>query len=264
MKPSTRARHGRADLERYLRRIFRQLLIRTDGDVDEALRWLEILAKRHDLFPDGYTIEDFKKSIADKGKWRSSATAPRPSPEGRARDPPRFARAHLPGLGRGSAGDHRIPKSGSGGERLPRRAPTSSATSPPRSIGSRPIATPRRAPASRGPPLRGARRRGLRDRTQDFLRHGAAPRYLPLDDALRRGPDDSRQDRGAGAPGARRVAVSQGHARGGPLRRRGAARSQGRLAVRHQRAPTTRIRGRGCGSRGNCCFARRRRTSRSS
>jgi uncharacterized protein with von Willebrand factor type A (vWA) domain len=114
------ARHGRADLERYLQRIFRQLLIRTDGDVDEALRWLEILAKRHDLFPDGYTIEDFKKSIADKGEVeieRDGST----SLTGRGAREIRRDSLELifQGLGRGSAGDHRIPKSGSGGERLP-------------------------------------------------------------------------------------------------------------------------------------------------
>lgn len=119
------ARHGRAALERFLSRIFHQLLLRTDGDVDEALRWMQILAEKHDLFPPGYTLEDFKKKLERDREVRVDARDGELSLTGKgAREIRRDALEWIfQGLRRGAAGDHRSPKSGAGGERLPETKP---------------------------------------------------------------------------------------------------------------------------------------------
>src|SRR5262249_42066009 len=66
------SKHGRAELESMLRRLFHAILVRTDGDVEEALRWLEIVAERHGLFPPGYTIDDFRRSLEREREIRET------------------------------------------------------------------------------------------------------------------------------------------------------------------------------------------------
>jgi uncharacterized protein with von Willebrand factor type A (vWA) domain len=113
------ARHGRAELERNLRRLFHDLLVRTDGDVEEALRWLELLAQRNDIFPPGYTIEDFRKLLEKAGEVRADAGGTAELTATGAREIRRDALEWIfEGLAKGGSGDHRIPKSGAGGERL--------------------------------------------------------------------------------------------------------------------------------------------------
>lgn len=113
-------RHGRVALERALRRLYNQILLRTDGDVDEALRWLAILAERHGLLPEGTTIEDVRRWLVESGDV---------APDGHrglamtAKGARGLRRESLElvfqGLAKGNAGDHRTPHQGTGGERLP-------------------------------------------------------------------------------------------------------------------------------------------------
>ncbi|MBI3817537.1 MAG: VWA domain-containing protein [Planctomycetes bacterium] len=119
------ARHGRAELERFLKRIFHQLLVRTDGDVDEALRWLEILAERHGLFPPGYTLEDFRKLLEREREIQTDATTGDATLTGRGAKQIRRDSLELifQGLRKSGAGDHRTPHAGGGGERLPETKP---------------------------------------------------------------------------------------------------------------------------------------------
>ena len=46
-----------------LQAIFDHLLLQTDGDVEEALRWLERVGKRYGLFSAEFTIDDFRKYL---------------------------------------------------------------------------------------------------------------------------------------------------------------------------------------------------------
>lgn len=115
------ARHGRDSLERYLKRIFHQLLLRTDGDAAEALEWLSILAERHTLFPPGYTIEDFKKALERDRETRTEPATGQVVLTGTGARELRRDSLELifQGLHKGAAGDHRVPHAGAGGERLP-------------------------------------------------------------------------------------------------------------------------------------------------
>lgn len=50
--------------------IFKELLLHTSGDVDEALDWLEELDKEYGLTTDEYTLEDFLEDLKKKGYIR--------------------------------------------------------------------------------------------------------------------------------------------------------------------------------------------------
>jgi uncharacterized protein with von Willebrand factor type A (vWA) domain len=47
--------------------LFLELLTHTSGDVDEALDWLRQVDEEHGVFPDGYTLEDFKNDLRKNG-----------------------------------------------------------------------------------------------------------------------------------------------------------------------------------------------------
>ncbi len=116
--------HGRAELEQLLLRIFRALLLRTDGDVEEALRWLEAVAEKHGLFPEGYDIDDFRKLLE---RERHAAPAADGTLHLTSRGAREIRRDSLSlvfqGLRKGAAGEHRTPHAGSLGERLPESRP---------------------------------------------------------------------------------------------------------------------------------------------
>jgi Ca-activated chloride channel family protein len=56
----------RSPFERVLP-LFLELLTHTSGDVDEALDWLRQVDEEHGVFPDGYTLEDFKNDLRKNG-----------------------------------------------------------------------------------------------------------------------------------------------------------------------------------------------------
>lgn len=118
------AKHGRAELEKTLRRLFHALLVRTDGDVEEALKWLDLVARRHGLFPPGYTIEDFRKSLERDREVRVGEEG---ALELTGRGEQALRRDSLAlifqGLRKGTPGDHRSPQTGRHGDRLPETRP---------------------------------------------------------------------------------------------------------------------------------------------
>src|SRR5262245_35790773 len=54
-----------------LERIFRQLLLVTDGDVEQALKHLERIGKRYGLLDKSFGIEDFKRWLERKNLVRA-------------------------------------------------------------------------------------------------------------------------------------------------------------------------------------------------
>ena len=60
---------GKSTFEKLLD-IFKELLLHTSGDVDEAFDWLEELDKEYGLTTSEYTLEDFKEDLKKKGYIR--------------------------------------------------------------------------------------------------------------------------------------------------------------------------------------------------
>src|SRR6187549_477778 len=117
---------AREERLRQLQRLLVELLLRTNGDVNEALAWLEQLGKRHGLFDGTLTMDDFKRWLEGERTVAKDAHGMlRLAPAGeklmRASSLDEVFRA----LKRGEAGDHRVPASGEGGERLPETRPWS-------------------------------------------------------------------------------------------------------------------------------------------
>ena len=117
---------AREERLRQLQRLLVELLLRTNGDVNEALGWLEQLGKRHGLFDGALTMDDFKRWLEGERTVAKDARGMlRLAPAGeklmRASSLDEVFRA----LKRGEAGDHRVPASGEGGERLPETRPWS-------------------------------------------------------------------------------------------------------------------------------------------
>lgn len=111
---------SRDELLRQLEQVFRDLLLATSGDVGEALRWLERIGRHHGIFDQILTIDEFEQHLLG---GRTVA----PDAGGTLRLTPRGEQAlrsdafnGLFGtLDAGPAGEHRVPREGSGGERLP-------------------------------------------------------------------------------------------------------------------------------------------------
>jgi Ca-activated chloride channel homolog len=122
--------------EKQLQQLFLELLMQTGGNVEDALEWLDEIARRHGLWPEGMDVDRFREQLADDGYI--SADAP---PQKRARaearpggyKPTRKAEKAI----RSSAfedlfrdlrqdslgGEHATPYAGAGGERLPEVRP---------------------------------------------------------------------------------------------------------------------------------------------
>lgn len=107
-----------------LREIFNFLLLRTDGDVEEALRWLERIGERHGFFNERFTIEDFKKLLEQERQVARDHTGRlRLTGKGERAIRKSSLDAIFSGLSRDAAGDHRIAAEGVGLERLPETRP---------------------------------------------------------------------------------------------------------------------------------------------
>jgi Ca-activated chloride channel homolog len=117
-------REGLPQLLRRLSTIFNELLLALDGDVDEALEYLEELARHHGLFPKGFTIEDFKR-------WLERERVTRPDGRGGLALTTKGAQGLRASsfeqvfgqLGKDAQGDHRVPHAGVGHDRLPETRP---------------------------------------------------------------------------------------------------------------------------------------------
>ena len=116
--------HGLRDLLARLKALFEHLLLQTDGDVEEALRWLEQIGNRYGMFGERFDIEDFKRWLQDQ---RDVAPAPDGTLvlTGKGERSLRTSAldAIFSNLRKDAAGDHRVAAEGPGLERLPETRP---------------------------------------------------------------------------------------------------------------------------------------------
>jgi len=112
-----------ADLEQLLaklQQLFEHLLLKTAGDVEEALQWLEQIGERYGLFSEGFSIEDFKRFLErQKTVARDRSGRMHLTPKGERGLRTSSFEAVFSNLRKGAAGDHRIAAEGVGLERLP-------------------------------------------------------------------------------------------------------------------------------------------------
>ena len=106
-----------------LMEIFRNLLIQTGGDADEALRWMEHFGEQYGFFNDGFGIADFKKLLEKSGEVERTPQGLQITPKGERRIRQDSLNEIFSTLQAGAAGDHRTPVAGKGGERLSETRP---------------------------------------------------------------------------------------------------------------------------------------------
>ena len=101
-----------------LMEIYRNLLLQTGGDVDEALKWMEHFGREYGFLNDKFTIDDFKKLLEDSGEAQRTPQGFQMTPKGERRIRQDSLNEIFSTLRAGGAGDHRTPVAGQGGERL--------------------------------------------------------------------------------------------------------------------------------------------------
>jgi Ca-activated chloride channel family protein len=113
------------DLEfiRQLMEIYRNLLLQTGGDVDEALRWMEQFGRQYGFLGDRFSIEDFKKLLEESGEAERTPRGFQMTPKGERRVRQDSLNEIFSALQAGGSGDHRTPVAGRGGERLSETRP---------------------------------------------------------------------------------------------------------------------------------------------
>jgi uncharacterized protein with von Willebrand factor type A (vWA) domain len=113
------------DLEfiRQLMEIYRNLLLQTGGDVDEALRWMEHFGEQYGFFNEGFGVADFKKLLEQTGEVERTPQGFKVTPRGERRIRQDSLNEIFSTLLGGGAGEHRTPVAGRGGERLSETRP---------------------------------------------------------------------------------------------------------------------------------------------
>lgn len=107
-----------------LMKLWNRLLLQTNGDIEEAQRWLEYLWEQYDFFGGEYTPEDFMNFLKEQGYIREMYGQPMEvtgKGEGRIRSD--ALNEVFSALARGAVGEHRIPDTGKGVERQPETRP---------------------------------------------------------------------------------------------------------------------------------------------
>jgi len=111
------------DFLRNLLSLYNRLLLMTDGNVDEALRALEELGERFGFFNSEFTPEDFRKHLLE-----SEAVQEVNGKHVLTRRGERMIRQDsldriFTALAKDSTGDHRVPRTGAGGDRITETRP---------------------------------------------------------------------------------------------------------------------------------------------
>jgi uncharacterized protein with von Willebrand factor type A (vWA) domain len=113
------------DLEfiKQLMEIYRNLLLQTGGDADEALRWMEHFGEQYGFFNEKFGIADFKKLLEQSGEVERTPQGFQVTPKGERRIRQDSLNEIFSALQAGGSGDHRTPVAGKGGERLSETRP---------------------------------------------------------------------------------------------------------------------------------------------
>jgi len=101
-----------------LMEIFRNLMLQTGGDADEALRWMEHFGEEYGFFNEKFGIGDFKKLLEKSGEVERTPRGLQITPKGEKRIRQDSLNEIFSTLQAGGSGDHRTPVAGKGGERL--------------------------------------------------------------------------------------------------------------------------------------------------
>jgi len=101
-----------------LMEIYRNLLLQTGGDADEALRWMEHFGEQYGFFNERFGIADFKKLLEQTGEVERTPQGFKITPKGEKRIRQDSLNEIFSTLRAGGHGDHRTPVAGKGGERL--------------------------------------------------------------------------------------------------------------------------------------------------
>src|SRR5512134_2915786 len=106
-----------------LMEIYRNLLLQTGGDVDEALLWIEHFGEQYGFFSKSFGIADFKKLLEQTGEAERTPEGFKVTPRGEKRIRQDSLNEIFSTLQAGGPGDHRTPMAGKGGERLSETRP---------------------------------------------------------------------------------------------------------------------------------------------
>ena len=111
---------SRERLLQQLEQVFHDLLLRTSGDVQEALNWLERIGRQHGVFDEHLTMEEFERHVLGRGTVAPDGKGVlRLTAKGEQALRSESLQAVFGSLEAGASGDHRTPAAGTGGERLP-------------------------------------------------------------------------------------------------------------------------------------------------
>jgi uncharacterized protein with von Willebrand factor type A (vWA) domain len=111
---------SREQLLKQLEQVFHDLLLRTSGDVQEALNWLERIGRHHGVFDEHLTMEEFEQHVLGRGTVAPDGQGVlRLTAKGEQALRTESLQAVFGALQAGAAGEHRVPSAGEGGERLP-------------------------------------------------------------------------------------------------------------------------------------------------
>ena len=115
-----------ADRLKLLDQLFAHLLVQEDGNVEAALRWLEEIGERYQLFDDDLTFDDYKQRLEDRRVIHVEAHGGLGlTPKGERMVRSAALDEIFSGLKMGTPGDHRTPYGGQGAERLTETRPYS-------------------------------------------------------------------------------------------------------------------------------------------
>jgi Ca-activated chloride channel homolog len=111
------------EFQKQLMEIYRNLLLQTGGDVDEALRWMEYFGEQYGFLNEQFGIDDFKKMLQESGEVEKTPRGFQVTPKGEKRIRQDSLNEIFSALQAGGPGDHRTPVAGKGGERLSETRP---------------------------------------------------------------------------------------------------------------------------------------------
>jgi len=105
-----------AGLIRNLLRIFRQLLVVFDGDVEQALEYLDQIARRYRLWRDDFGPEEFRSLIERRGEVAQGSAGLQLTRKGERALRRQMLHEVFAKMVRGGPGDHHTPELGGAGE----------------------------------------------------------------------------------------------------------------------------------------------------